>query len=232
MEESHKVVISIKIQHRPISYNFVGAVGHKHLSSSEVGHGRTSLRTTVLDKQTAAQLILSLLLVWQWDFMSLSGQVWVIHQREGGVWQDEGLLLAVSCGTCTVSSQEIDWCLLSGNRRHKQDIDYDDSVCLSLFSLSPRPHQTNAASLHSTPSFWCLCADANITSLYSSLSLTLQHTHTHTHTCLPCPGMTWIAWDVGGFWLVGLGTLLPPFPRCGQFLRLLYSASCWTGQPN
>jgi len=47
MEESQHNVISIKIQHGLFNYNFVAAVGHEHLSSSDVGRDRKSLRTTV-----------------------------------------------------------------------------------------------------------------------------------------------------------------------------------------
>jgi len=47
MEESQKVVISIKIQHGPFSSNVDWAVGHEHFSSSEVRRDRKSLRTTI-----------------------------------------------------------------------------------------------------------------------------------------------------------------------------------------
>jgi len=39
---------SIKFQHGPFSSNFVGAVGHEHLSSSEEERDRNRLRTTEL----------------------------------------------------------------------------------------------------------------------------------------------------------------------------------------
>jgi len=41
-------VISIIIQHGPLYYNYVGAVGHEHIYSSEVGRDRKSLKTTDL----------------------------------------------------------------------------------------------------------------------------------------------------------------------------------------
>jgi len=51
MEDSHKVVISIKIHRGLFNYNFVGAVGQEYLSSSEVGRDRNSLRTTGLNAE-------------------------------------------------------------------------------------------------------------------------------------------------------------------------------------
>jgi len=48
MSESQKDFISIKIQHGPFYYNFVGAVGHEHLSSSEVVRERKSIRTAAV----------------------------------------------------------------------------------------------------------------------------------------------------------------------------------------
>jgi len=39
-EESHKVVISMKIERGPFIYNFIGAVGRERLSSSEVRRDR------------------------------------------------------------------------------------------------------------------------------------------------------------------------------------------------
>jgi len=59
MEDSNKVVISIQIQRGPFSYIVVGAVGHEHFSSSEVGRDRKSLRTIALTQSTGCKSIVA-----------------------------------------------------------------------------------------------------------------------------------------------------------------------------